>query len=431
MTINTNKESLLGMAQKIGMSKNLGNAIIKAMGQKEFDYRSRYDIEAKRFHSNFASEVGFNNFFEFDKTLDFYDNNKVDLVDFIQKYAADNQYESAGHFIINVPFKETREVETLHDKFLCTNDANTMIAGNYLPVETEYSHDYNILYKNRMVMAATTILIDIHRKHFFEQLPQAHEISEKLKDLSCFVLKSPIDAIGDFYFLDGFMAFDGRMTLSYSIGAMAKSRDLANKYKEHNLSDMYDAFMDELSVLREQDDDYGFMGIEDENDLFITTADLPHFYDIAVNSDDIVFRQLTAANGIHLDILVNDTDYRVRQTIAKIGSDEAKEYLKNDDNEEVIKSLIAHDTECFALQFVKSDIVDYRIAAAQRLKEDLLISAGFTKDKNPLVRIATINYRYKKILDILSNDIDDEVRKAVADARAEAVRENEDDDFLY
>ena len=426
MSINTNKENLLNIAQKTGMPKSLANAIIEAMGQKEFDYRSVYDIEAKRFNFDSASEVDFNNFFVFDETLDFYDNNKADLVQFIQRYAADNQYESAGHFIINVPFKETREVETLHDKFLGANNANDMIAGNDLAVETEYSRDYNILYKNRMVMAATTILIDMHRKHFAEQLPQAHEISEKLNDLSCFVLKSPIDDIGDFYYLDDFMSFDGRITPSYSIGAMEKSHELSKKYEEHNLLDVYKTFTGSLSALREQDDDYGFMGIEDENDLFIRTTDLPHFFDIAVNSDDVVFRQLTAANGAHLDILVNDTDYRVRQTIAKFGSDEAKECLKNDDNQEVIKSLIGHDSEDFALQFISSEIVDYRIAAAHRLREDSLISAGFTNDKNPLVRIATIRPYNKKILDILSNDVNDEVRKAVVEAKAEALIDNDD-----
>lgn len=427
MTINVNKESLLNITQKIGMPKSLGNAIIEAMGQKEFDYRSVYDIEAKRFNFDFASEVDFNNFFVFDETLDFYDNNKADLVQFVQQYAEDNQYKSAGSFIIQVPFKETREVESLDCKNLEANDANEMMAGTYVAVETGYARDFHNLYKNRMVMAATTILIDMHRKHFAEQLPQAHEISEKLNDLSCFVLKSPIDDIGDFYYLDGFMSFEGHIVPSYSIGAMVQSHELSNKYEEHNLLDVYKTFTGSLSALREQDDGYGFMGIEDENDLFIRTTDLPHFFDIAYNSDDVVFRQLTAANGSHLDILINDTDYRVRQIIAKYGSDEAKEYLKNDNNEEVIKSLIGHDSEDFALQFISSEIVDYRIAAAHRLREDSLISAGFTNDKNPLVRIATIRPYNKKILDILSNDVDDEVRKAVAEAKAKA---QADDDCI-
>lgn len=432
MSINTNKENLLNIAQKTGMPKSLANAIIEAMGQKEFDYRSVYDIEAKRFNFDFASEVDFNNFFLFDKTLDFYDNNQADLVQFIQEYAKDNQYQSASHFIINVPLRETREVESLDYKGLDVNDADMMIAGNYLSEitgwQTDYAKDFHDLYKNRMVMAATTILIDMHRKYFAKQLPQAHEISEKLNDLSCFVLKAPIDDIGDFYYLDDFMSFDGRITPSYSIGAMAKSHELSKKYEEHNLLDVYKTFTSALSVLREQDDGYGFMGIEDENDLFITTTDLPHFFDIAYNSDDVVFRQLTAANGSHLDILINDTDYRVRQTIAKYGSDEAKEYLKNDNNEEVIKSLIGHDSEGFALQFINSEIVDYRIAAAHRLREDSLISAGFTNDKNPLVRIATIRPYNEKILDILSNDVDDEVRKAVAEAKA---RVDDDDCIPY
>lgn len=60
MSINTNKENLLNIAQKTGMPKSLANAIIEAMGQKEFDYRSVYDIEAKRFNFDFASEVDFN-----------------------------------------------------------------------------------------------------------------------------------------------------------------------------------------------------------------------------------------------------------------------------------------------------------------------------------------------------------------------------------
>lgn len=423
MTINANKESLLDIVQKIGMPKSLANAIIEAMGQKEFDYRSLYDIEAKRFKSDFAEKADFNNFFVFDKTLDFYDNNQADLIKFVQAYTKDNQYQSASHFIINVPFKETRQVETLDYKGIGADDADMMIKGNYLSEVTDWQVDhaqefYN-LYKNRMVMAATTILIDMHRQHFAENLLQAHEISQSLNDLSGFVLKPPFEGIADFHFLGGFMAFNGRIIPAYSIGAMAESRALSKEYEAHDLLGLYTTFTSALLDLREEDDDYGFMGVEDENDLFITTTDLPHFLDGAAISNDVVFRQLAAANGSNLDILVNDTDYRVRETIAEFGSGEAKEYLKNDDNEKVIKALISHNTEDFAIQFVNSEVVEYRIAAAHRLREDLLISTGFINDKNPLVRIATMRPYHKKILDILSNDSDGAVRKAAEEAKAE------------
>lgn len=347
MTINANKESLLDIVQKIGMPKSLANAIIEAMGQKEFDYRSLYDIEAKRFNSDFASEVDFNNFFVFDKTLDFYDNNQADLIQFIQAYAKDNQYQSASHFIINVPFKTTHKVETLDYKGIKADDVDMMIKGNYLSEVTDwqidYAQDFYNLYKNRMVMAATTILVDIHREHFAKNLLQAHEISEALTDLSKLVLKSPVDSVSDFYFLGDYIAAYERIIPAYSIGAMGVFNDISKAYEENGLSGIYDVFSSNLSALREQDDDYGFMGVEDENDLFITTTDLPHFLDSAAISDDVVFRQLAAANSSNLDILVNDRDYRVRKAIAEYGSDKANEsiidILSNDSDKRVRKAV--------------------------------------------------------------------------------------------
>ena len=347
MTINVNKERLLDIVQKIGMPKSLANAIIEAMGQKEFDYRSLYDIEAKRFKSDFAEKVDFNNFFVFDKTLDFYDNNQADLIQFIQAYAKDNQYQSASHFIINAPSKATRKVETLDYKGIKADDVDMMIKGNYLSEVTDwqvdYAQDFYNLYKNRMVMAATTILVDMHRQHFTENLLQAHEISQSLNDLGGFVLKPPFEGIADFHFLADFMAFNGRIIPAYSIGAMAESRALSKEYEAHGLLGLYATFTSALSDLREEDDDYGFMGVEDENDLFITTTDLPHFLDSATISDDVVFRQLAAANGSNLDILVNDKDYRVRKAIAEYGSDKANEsiidILSNDSDERVQKAV--------------------------------------------------------------------------------------------
>ena len=126
------------------MPKSLGNAIIEAMGQKEFDYRSVYDIEAKRFNFDFASEVDFNNFFVFDETLDFYDNNKADLVQFVQQYAEDNQYKSAGSFIPNLSMYYTN---------FDLNDGGENTNSNIFLASLAPSYFYNFVVNNHFLLS--------------------------------------------------------------------------------------------------------------------------------------------------------------------------------------------------------------------------------------------------------------------------------------